>query len=131
MIKYFLILLALSFPAISAEKLNISIGYIIQTIHLDSDNSTNDYHDGFYIKLNQWSAGRYLNSHSVVSRFVAYDFKPLNNDKIKVNFFIGVADNYKQGMNFDEYIPILGYVAEYKIIRIVITPIGLTFGLFL
>jgi hypothetical protein len=111
------------------QRKKISIGTILKSHHF-SDDGFNDSHPGFYLEIDNWSAGTYENSYYRDSTFVTYNSEFFDSRGLKFSFVAGVADGYTGApLAQDDYLPILGLSAQMKNLKAMLIYDVLVFGL--
>lgn len=116
------------------ESNRIVIGTILKSYHFEKDkydyHDYNDSHDGIYLMVNSWSAGTYINSADNRSVFVAYNSNLYRNNSIAVDIISGIANGYEGWENAQgDYLPILGFSAQWTYLKTFLTYDAMTFGL--
>ena len=114
------------------EEAEIAIGTVLKSYHFKKYDyhDYNESHDGVYINLNKWSAGRYRNSADVQSTFVTYNPSLYKNESFKINLVTGVANGYEGWEHAQgDYLLVLGVSAQWKYLKTMLAPDALAFGL--
>ena len=114
------------------EEAEIAIGAIFNSYHF-SKHDNHDYNEsqnGLYLNFNRWSVGTYKNSGYNQSVFVTYNPYLYRNKLFKINFVVGAANGYEGWENtVGDYLPIVGVSAQWGILKTVLLPASVAFGL--
>jgi len=114
------------------EDTEIAIGTVLKSYHFKKYDyhNYNENHDGVYINLNRWSAGRYRNSADVQSTFVTYNPSLYRKESFKVNLVTGMANGYEGWEHAQgDYLLVLGVSAQWKYLKTMLAPDAVAFGL--
>lgn len=116
------------------EDISIAIGTILKSHHFDKDkydyHDYNESHDGVYLRINDWSAGTYINSADARSVFLTYHASLYRSNSIMVDLVSGVANGYEGWENAQgDYLPILGVSAQWMYLKSILTYEAVTLGL--
>ena len=123
--------LASSFNEGVLQQTELAIGTILKSYHFSKYDyyDYNETHNGIYLNVNRWSAGTYMNSSNIQSVFVSYNPNLYSNESFKINMVAGVANGY-EGWEYaqGDYVPVLGFSAQWKSLKTVLLPDGVAFG---
>jgi len=99
------------------EKTRLSIGTILKSHHFNRD-GYNETHNGFYLNIDRWSVGSYLNSGYEQSMFVTYNPRLYASRALDVSLVAGVANGY-DGWEYAQngYLPIVGVSAQWTYLK--------------
>lgn len=114
------------------ESNDIAIGTILRSYHFNKYDyhDYNDSHDGLYLMVNGWSAGTYINSADNRSVFFTYNSNLYHKNSISVDFVSGLANGYQGWENAQgDYLPILGFSAQWAYLKTILTYDAMTFGI--
>lgn len=132
------VLLIIAFPT-TAEDTKLRLETINLSYHFDRSKDYNERHDGLLIGVDNWAAGRYLNSFDRWSTIIVYGdtatwCKLPFREYGDWGWMIAAADNYSSGINDVVISPFLTYkpkIAPYIKItsNVAITVLGLSIPL--
>ncbi len=114
------------------EEAEIAIGTVLKSYHFNKYDyhDYNETHDGVYLSLNRWSAGKYRNSADVQSTFVTYNPSLYQSESFKINLVTGVANGYEGWEHAQgDYLLVLGVSAQWKYLKTMLAPDAVAFGL--
>lgn len=114
------------------EENQIAFGTILKSRHFNKYDyhDYNEDHNGVYLNINRWSMGTFANSADERSLFVTYNPILYQNRMFLVNIVTGVANGYDGWENAQgDYMPILGFSAQWSVLKTVLTYDALTFGM--
>jgi len=111
------------------ETTNLAIGTLLKSHHFDNDDY-NESHNGIYLSIENWAVGTYKNSANVQSSFVTYNSNIYNKRRFEVDLVYGVANGY-EGWELaqDDYLPILGFSAQWTYFKAMLSYDVVAFGL--
>ncbi len=111
------------------ETTDLAIGTLLKSHHFNND-GYNESHNGIYLNIENWAVGTYKNSANVQSSFVTYNSKIYNKGQFEVDLVYGVANGY-EGWELaqDDYLPILGFSAQWTYYKAMLSYDVVAFGL--
>ena len=110
------------------EESDVAIGTIMKSHHFKAYDY-NENHNGFYIRVNQWSVGRLMNSVNNDSTVITHNRKWYQKESFVVRSVLGMATGYNGQENaIGDIMPMLGVSLQYGYFKGVLVPDALVFG---